>query len=176
MSNCIGQAEVNSLFTYDQNTGHLMWKSAPVRSGKVGSIRAGFTRTPRKRRFVKIGIKTYSEHTLIWFLLHGDIPNGMFVDHIDRDEGNNKASNLRLLTLSENCQNRSYKGSNPAPGVYQNKLKWAARIKLPGEPSYRYLGLFSTVGEAIEVRKRAADAASSYHLTQHPLPRFRDGK
>lgn len=59
--------------------------------------------------------KKYLVHILVWKTFNGEIPNGLQVDHIDRDRLNNNLSNLRLLTPSENNKNRilpDYKGKS----------------------------------------------------------------
>lgn len=44
-------------------------------------------------------------HRIVWELHNGEIPEGMFIDHIDRDKFNNKISNLRLATHHQNNTN-----------------------------------------------------------------------
>ena len=48
-----------------------------------------------------------STHRLAWWLTNGDIPDGMQIDHIDRNVDNNRIDNLRLVTCAENNQNKS---------------------------------------------------------------------
>lgn len=43
---------------------------------------------------------------LIYSNVYGEIPKGYEVDHIDRDRKNNFPENLRLVTKTENAQNR----------------------------------------------------------------------
>ena len=45
--------------------------------------------------------RTY-EHRIVWISLNGEIPDGMFVDHVNSDKQDNRASNLQLLTHYEN--------------------------------------------------------------------------
>ena len=49
-------------------------------------------------------------HRLIYSNLVGEIPKGYEIDHIDRNRHNNNLSNLRLVTKSENNQNKDIKG------------------------------------------------------------------
>ena len=44
-------------------------------------------------------------HRMVWEAFKGKIPAGLEIDHINRDRHNNKLSNLRLVTHSENCLN-----------------------------------------------------------------------
>jgi hypothetical protein len=41
-------------------------------------------------------------HRLIWTVANGEIPEGMQVNHIDENKGNNSISNLNLMTPKEN--------------------------------------------------------------------------
>lgn len=75
-------------------------------------------------------------------------PAGFEVDHIDGDGLNNRRSNLRCATRSQNQHNRRpNKGSGPK-GVAWHKRdqKWQARIMLNGK--HHWLGNFSTAEEA----------------------------
>jgi hypothetical protein len=55
--------------------------------------------------------KTQRIHRLIWIWHNGPIPEDRVIDHIDRDRRNNRITNLRLATSSENNRNRVYKNS-----------------------------------------------------------------
>lgn len=56
---------------------------------------------------MKISGKKVYIHRIIWEHVNGKIPDGMVVDHIDGNKLNNKISNLRIGTQSDNLQNKS---------------------------------------------------------------------
>lgn len=72
------------------------------------------------------------------------------VDHIDGNTLDNRKSNLRLVTTSQNQMNRgiSYANKSGFKGVSWNKAskKWMAQIK--ANNVHYYLGLFDTKEEA----------------------------
>jgi len=80
-------------------------------------------------------------------------PRQMVVDHIDRDPLNNSRANLRLVTISENCRNRSLsKTSYPkyrGIGMYFNKKRslWVAK----------YRGVFIANNKDLELLKKRID-------------------
>lgn len=45
-------------------------------------------------------------HRIVWEAFNGKIPANLEIDHKDRNKHNNKLSNLRLVTHSQNCLNR----------------------------------------------------------------------
>ena len=68
-----------------------------------------------------------------------------FVDHIDGDRLNNRKSNLRAISKSQNQMNVNYKG------VYKNNSgKWYAQIKINQKP--KRLGTFIYEQEALYAR------------------------
>ena len=71
-------------------------------------------------------------------------PNGVMVDHIDRNGLYNRKSNLRLCSRRENSYNRrgNSRGSSQYKGVFWHKAsgKWMARITYNGNNNY--LGLY----------------------------------
>ena len=73
------------------------------------------------------------------------------IDHEDRNGLNNKWSNLRLATNSENSANRNKRYNNQSgfKGVSKNGNKWAARVTKDGETIY--LGSYSSKEEAHQV-------------------------
>lgn len=50
-------------------------------------------------------------HRLVFEAFVGPIPEGFYIDHIDRDPKNNALSNLRMVTQKENCANRKPRGA-----------------------------------------------------------------
>lgn len=89
-------------------------------------------------------------------------PAGMQADHIDGDGLNNRRSNLRLATPSENARNqrRSRDNTSGFKGVWWHKgrRKWQAQIMAGGRQ--QYLGLFNTAEAA---HAAYCEAAKSLH-------------
>lgn len=86
--------------------------------------------------------KTCLQHRLAYLLQGIDIPAGAQVDHINGDRTDNRWCNLRLVSPSENGQNRIPKGC-----YYETSTgKWRAEIKIKGVK--HRLGRFSTQQEA----------------------------
>src|SRR5579862_5147960 len=89
---------------------------------------------------------------------------GDMVDHIDCNSLNNQRSNLRILTATQNNQNKFKLPSCSSKyiGVHYDKSrsKWGARIKLNGKAIN--LGRFNTELEAAKIRdKKAIELNSS---------------
>lgn len=96
----------------------------------------------------------YKVHRVIWAICNAKDPGFMQIDHIDRDRGNNKISNLRIVTPSINNQNKS---NQSALGVGVTKIKncpcFIARIHLGGKRVY--LGSYNSAEEASLAYSRA---------------------
>jgi len=85
-------------------------------------------------------------------LILGDCCEGMTVDHINHNGLDNRRSNLRIATATQQQQNRKQtKGYSRFKGVTWNKNAWAARIKHNGKEYH--LGRF----------KNEEDAARQYN-------------
>lgn len=80
---------------------------------------------------------------------------GEYVDHIDHNIHNNKKSNLRICTASENGKNKKLYKSNSSgvTGVYFKHTKWTVSITIEGKR--KYIGSYDYFAEAVLVRYEA---------------------
>jgi len=101
-------------------------------------------RPNRKWRFVSL-------HRVIAGANHGQI-----VDHINRDILDNRRSNLRICTHSENVVNRGAAKNSAAGfrGVVPVAQRFRAQISMNGR--YHHLGYFNTAQDAAHAYNKAA--------------------
>jgi hypothetical protein len=90
-------------------------------------------------------------HNVLWVLdTKQQVPDGLQVDHIDRNGENNLQSNLRLLTSAEQKLNTLARKNSTSPykGVSwsRHKLKWRSQVQL--NKVKIFLGYFDTEIEA----------------------------
>jgi hypothetical protein len=154
------QQYLNECFIFCAD-GTLVWKERPLHhfqslqsyekflvtfTGKI----AGTVDT----KYVKINltycgkkIKLYA-HRVIWTMHNGAIPKDKEVDHQDTNTLNNKISNLRLATSTNNSENRSIASNNTSgiKGVSLDKGKWLAKIGVNGKRIR--IGHFNNINDA----------------------------
>ena len=100
-----------------------------------------------------------------WVYLHRlilDAPVGTMVDHINNDRLDNRRANLRLVTNSQNMQNRrgaDRDNSCGVRGVTWHKLTQRYRAQLNIQGKGIHLGLFDRLEDAA---KAAADGRQRY--------------
>ena len=79
-----------------------------------------------------------------------EIPQGMVVDHIDRNPLNNTRRNLRVVTQSQNIFNAKLPSTNTSgvKGVFwdASATRWRVKVTVNGVHSYH--GSFRDVEEA----------------------------
>lgn len=96
--------------------------------------------------------KMYKMHRIIMGL---STCNTLEVDHINRNTIDNRRTNLRIATRSQNCINRGLLSSNKSgtAGVYwaSSVGKWAAQISNNGVK--HYLGVFDSLEDAVLARQ-----------------------
>lgn len=122
--------ELNRELRYDPLTGELYWR-VPRRNRKMG-LRAGCVKG--RYRYITIDGVNYLEHRVIWAMVHGGIPGGLEIDHINRDRYDNRLENLRLVSRRENVLNSGVAGSDclKYPGVTRSNTpgKWVAGLHI----------------------------------------------
>lgn len=100
---------------------------------------------------IKINSKAYRRSRLVWFYVHGRWPYDQ-IDHINNHKTDDRISNLREATNTENSRNRkSFKTrKHKLPKwVYSHNNRFRARVK-HGKKSI-HLGMFDDPKEAHEV-------------------------
>lgn len=158
------QSRLKEIFNYDFETGNLVYRERPDKPSQwngrmAGKVAGSVERKAGKRRSIYVrvhveGCKHYA-HRVVWKLAYGEIPDHMMVDHIDGDGTNNRLSNLRLCTNSENQMNRFADNGRDYKGVYQHGAKWKSEITIEG--CRVYLGLFDTQTQAANAYNEALD-------------------
>lgn len=95
-------------------------------------------------------------HRRIAERIYADIPEGMFVDHIDGDPTNNRRGNLRIVSKTENAANAASRGgASQYRGVSPTRNgRWQAQISREGVRMH--LGTYDTEEAAAAAYDEAA--------------------
>ena len=140
------------VFHYDPETGRIR---------KFLKCGAASTRQPdnQKRngyRYVEFKKQRFAAHRLAWLLHYGEWPEGI-LDHINRDRCDNRITNLRVATVSENAHNANLRKDNTSGhrgvGWHKKQNAWQVRIRVNGK--HVWLGVFEDINDAIAARDEA---------------------
>ena len=144
--NFLTQEYLKSILEFDSEKGTFTWKVAKSRSVKVGTL-AG-TKNSLGYHSIRIDKVDYLAHRLAWFYTYNIWPS--IIDHIDRNRSNNKLSNLRDVSQSENIHNSSLSISNKTgyKGVSFKLDKGVYTTQCTVQGKAHYLGCFKTAEEA----------------------------
>lgn len=161
-------------FDIDRERGLLTWKSRPAShfSGSEGQSRATNARCAGRQVKRKDGFGYFQidlsyqgkvthlrVHRIVWAMLTGSWPT-MALDHINGIRTDNRLSNLREATWSQNQANRRTFVTNRIglKGVHKRYQRYAAQIQVQGR--YIWLGTFDTPELAHAAYR---EAAQKYH-------------
>ena len=134
--------------------GELFWKES---RGRVKAGQKAGTVNVHGYNIVTLDNKKCRSARVIWEMHNGPIPEGMEIDHINRDKLDDRIENLRLATSQEQKQNRGTKGVYFDPRRATHK--WWSRITLDNGHK-KYLGGYETEQEA---RQAYIEAKKKYH-------------
>lgn len=146
-------------FTYDVDTDTLYRKyNLEVRPAKLSTTTQGYLR---------VGLSSNLQitvHRLIWFLVYKEFPRGE-IDHINGDRKDNRLTNLRLVSKSQNQRNRKPNSVSLSKykGVYKSKTigSWISSITFEGKRYY--LGTFNCeTSAAIAYNKKSKELNDTY--------------
>ena len=174
-------------FDYDTMTGALIWKWRPrdmfksdlawtgINKRYTGK-RAGHTHTCTVgKKYVQVWFcgRLHYAHRIVWVMHYGPIPDGMQIDHIDGDGTNNRLSNLRIVTASENKRNMRKLKTNTTgyTGVYRDARTGEYYARVAYRDGMMTLGRAKTAEAAYAIRQ-AHNAANGFHPnhgTERPL-------
>jgi hypothetical protein len=140
---------ISDYLKYDETTGMFM----RLQSKHKRYEGYWFGGNPTSNGYLEVmcnGVK-HPAHRLAWYLSHGDWVT--FLDHINGDKSDNKLSNLRPSSPSENQKNRKFSVNNTSGEVgitVTPSGKFRVRIRL--NCLLNDLGIYYNIDDAITVR------------------------
>lgn len=169
---------LRKLLRYEPDTGKLYWRertkdmfadnkrsaewNCSVWNSKMAWTEA-FTCCSHGYKQGRIFKKAFAAHRVAWAIYHNEWPDGQ-IDHINGDRSDNKISNLRVVSVTDNNRNMaiSKRNTSGVVGVYMHKptQKWIASICHQGKSIH--LGYFEDKEAAILARK-SAEIDYGYH-------------
>jgi len=161
---------LTNLLHYFPETGDFVWLKPTTFRVKAGAVAGSIWVNDRKRSkahfqlMITIMGGKYLAHRLAWLFGHGKDPGEKLIDHINGNSLDNRLSNLRLVTTTENQWNVSEALSSSksgSRGVYFHRQsgKWCASICTNGK--HKHLGSFKTKDEASLAYQQAASSRLS---------------
>ena len=114
----ITQQKLKELFNYNPETG-IFTRKTNVSQCKVGGVAGSDNGTGGIR--MRASGKQYYAHQLAWLYIYGEWPINE-IDHINHDRKDNRITNLRHVTHSDNQRNQIKARSNNKCGYLGVRL------------------------------------------------------
>lgn len=161
--------QLAKLVTYNPDTGSFNWLPRPLlmfikeRDWRTWNTRFAFKPAGRVDSFgyvsIAFGRQKVKAHRLAYFMVHGGCPR--LLDHVNGRPSDNRITNLRPATPSQNNMNRAIGRRNKSGGKgiswHKRAGKWQVHVRAAGVA--HYCGLFVDIDAA-----RAARAAKAEEL------------
>lgn len=135
---------VRDLLDYDPEMGRFIWRITCSPRAPAGSL-AGFAY--HKYRGIGIRGKIYLEHRLAYLWMMGEWPPAE-MDHINRDRQDNRWTNLRPASPSQNRINKIHPNKYGFRGISIHKPSGLYRAEVRMKGVRHYLGYYKTPEEA----------------------------
>jgi len=146
--------EILELFDYNPNTGIVVRRKTVSPNAKKGDIAGAVNRYGYVA--ICVNYKPCIMHIIIWIYMTGEIPS-KDIDHINHVRDDNRWTNLRLASRSENQRNRSMPKTNTSGflGVSWNKVREKWEVYIMANSKRVHLGCFACKLDAVATRVRA---------------------
>jgi hypothetical protein len=152
----ITQELLKTLFNYNPLTGDFTRIKAAGARGRIGDV-AGCLQSDGYN-YMRMQGKLYKAHRVAWLYIHGQWPKD-HIDHINSVRNDNRLSNLREATPSQNMANTCIQTNNSSglKGVSWCKYtnKWRAQICINNKR--KPIGRFIDKNDAHKAYCKAAD-------------------
>ena len=135
----------NEYLQYNQETGNIIWLKKPSPKVYIGDIAGNLNSDGYVR--IKFKGKAYQAHRLAWYLHYGGWPKNE-IDHINGIKTDNRISNLRDVTRSENLLNLKSHREKTVKYYYYDKRKQKWLVQAQINSKQKHLGYFETEKKA----------------------------
>ena len=146
-----------ALFVYNPISGSLTWRLT-TNSFRAGDEAGTISGADGYTSYINVSVfgERYKAHRIVWLIQTGHWPD-KYIDHIDGNGLNNKWSNLREATPSQNSINQKVRSDSASghKGISYDKRRnmWYAYIDADGRR--KHLGRHATFEDAVDVRQKA---------------------
>ena len=148
--------QLNDRFTYNPESGELIWKNGRCKGKAAGFNQNGY-------RLIRLSGVTYYAHRLIWKMVKGADP-AFTIDHINGDGSDNRIDNLRDVEHKVNLKNQKLRSTNTTgiTGVYwrEDRGVWSVSAHVGGKLTV--VGAFKCLLSAVAARK-SVERNNGYH-------------
>lgn len=155
------QDELKRVIEYNPDTGEFYWRVKASKNIAVGSL-AGSVNAQNYWQIRLYG-KVWLGHRLAWVYVFGRWPSQ--IDHIDRDRRNNRISNLREVSGTDNQLNRGIQANNKTGhrGIHYSDRRREYVLQLSLKGTRVHCSYHKDIEDAVLVRDRVATQIYGYN-------------
>ena len=140
---------------YDCETGQFSWTKSSMSPHGSNGKPAG-CKFADGYVYIRYLGKPLLAHRIAWLKAYGELPNGQ-LDHVNMNRSDNRISNLRVASFSENNRNKAIQSNNTSghKGVCFHKGTNKFHAKITVNKKTISLGYFKTLEEAASEYQQA---------------------